>query len=158
MTGYDSSSMPDQATTIRIVQVKPIKTAAVELQTESGRLAETILRTLDEVYAYVRQASARKTGKNIVVYLDDAMTIQVGVELFEAIEPFGRVKLLATPGGRAATAAHFGEYSCLGETHNEIQRWCKAQGLDLAGPSWEIYGHWEDDPAKRRTDVFYLLA
>jgi hypothetical protein len=23
--------------------------------------------------------------------------------------------------------------------------------------SWELYGHWEDDPAKLRTDVFYLL-
>jgi hypothetical protein len=31
----------------------------------------------------------------------------------------------------------------------------------LAGPNWEIYGHWLDewnnDPAKIRTDVFYLL-
>jgi hypothetical protein len=32
----------------------------------------------------------------------------------------------------------------------------------LAGPNWEVYGHWTDewnsDPAKIRTDVFYLLV
>jgi len=27
----------------------------------------------------------------------------------------------------------------------------------FAGPNWEIYGHWTDDPAQLRTDVFYLL-
>jgi hypothetical protein len=32
----------------------------------------------------------------------------------------------------------------------------------LAGPNWEIYGHWKDewnnDPSKICTEVFYLLA
>jgi hypothetical protein len=28
----------------------------------------------------------------------------------------------------------------------------------MTGVDWEIYGHWDDDPAKLRTDVFYLLA
>jgi hypothetical protein len=32
----------------------------------------------------------------------------------------------------------------------------------LAGPNWEVYGHWQDewnsDPSKIRTDVFYLLV
>jgi hypothetical protein len=23
--------------------------------------------------------------------------------------------------------------------------------------NWEIYGHWDDDPSKVRTDVFYFL-
>ena len=34
-------------------------------------------------------------------------------------------------------------------------------GRALAGPNWEIYGHWQEDwnedPAKIRTEVFYLL-
>ena len=36
-----------------------------------------------------------------------------------------------------------------------------AHGHTLAGPNWEIYGHWVDewnrDPTKIRTEVFYLL-
>ena len=30
--------------------------------------------------------------------------------------------------------------------------------LLLAGPCWEVYGDWHDDPAKRRTDMYHLLA
>ena len=26
-----------------------------------------------------------------------------------------------------------------------------------AGVNWEVYGDWDDDPAKRRTDVYFLL-
>jgi effector-binding domain-containing protein len=40
--------------------------------------------------------------------------------------------------------------------------WCRDNGYTLAGPSWEIYGHWRDelhsDPSKIRTDVYYLLV
>jgi len=28
----------------------------------------------------------------------------------------------------------------------------------MAGPRWEVYGHWSDNPATRRTDIFYLLT
>ena len=49
----------------------------------------------------------------------------------------------------------------LSEAHNAIRKWCAQHGHTLAGPSWEIYGHWVhawcDDPSKIRTDVFYLL-
>ncbi len=27
----------------------------------------------------------------------------------------------------------------------------------LAGPSWEVYGHWHEDPAQLKTDIYYLL-
>lgn len=39
--------------------------------------------------------------------------------------------------------------------------WCAEQGYPLAGPSWEIYGHredeWNREPEKIRTEVFYLV-
>ena len=31
-------------------------------------------------------------------------------------------------------------------------------GPRLAGVSWEVYGDWDDDPAKRRTDIYHLCA
>jgi hypothetical protein len=31
-------------------------------------------------------------------------------------------------------------------------------GRAQAGVNWEVYGDWDDDPAKRRTDVHALLA
>jgi hypothetical protein len=53
--------------------------------------------------------------------------------------------------------AHLGPYNRLGEAHAAIRKWCADHGHALTGVSWEIYGHWTDDPAQLRTDVFYLL-
>ena len=61
-----------------------------------------------------------------------------------------------------ATTTHYGPYGQLRGAHEAIHRWCGNNGYTLAGPSWEVYGHWEDawnsDPSKIRTDVFYLLV
>jgi hypothetical protein len=29
--------------------------------------------------------------------------------------------------------------------------------FSIAGQRWEVYGHWSDNAATRRTDIFYLL-
>jgi effector-binding domain-containing protein len=64
----------------------------------------------------------------------------------------------ATPAGTVATLAYFGPYDKMKPAHEEIHRYVAANGLKIAGPSWEVYGHWSDDPAQLRTDIFYLLA
>jgi len=38
-----------------------------------------------------------------------------------------------------------------------VRDWCAANGESPAGANWEVYGDWADDPAQRRTEVFYLL-
>ncbi|HWK18991.1 MAG TPA: hypothetical protein VNR66_16210 [Solirubrobacteraceae bacterium] len=35
---------------------------------------------------------------------------------------------------------------------------CAELELPLAGPRWEIYGHWREDPDELETEVQYLLA
>jgi hypothetical protein len=35
--------------------------------------------------------------------------------------------------------------------------WCRTHGRRVAGPSWEIYGHWTEDESRLRTDVYHLL-
>lgn len=56
----------------------------------------------------------------------------------------------------AAATTHWGDYR-LGEAHDAVVTWCRTTGHTLAGISWEVYGHWHDDPTKIRTDIFYLL-
>ena len=55
----------------------------------------------------------------------------------------------------------FGHYQHLGKTHAAIRNWCALNHHALAGPNWEIYGHWVEEwnqnPAKIRTDIYYLL-
>ncbi|HEX8943744.1 MAG TPA: hypothetical protein VF785_11460, partial [Gemmatimonadaceae bacterium] len=56
-----------------------------------------------------------------------------------------------------ATTTHWGDFSALGDAHAALVGWCRARGLSLAGPRWEVYGHWRER-AIPRTDVYYLLA
>ena len=37
------------------------------------------------------------------------------------------------------------------------EQWCSENGRRPAGVNWEVYGDWDDDPAKRRTDIYFLL-
>ena len=72
-----------------------------------------------------------------------------------------RVVRSATPAGMAAFATHMGPYQTLGRTNEAIVSWCRANGHEPAGPSWEIYGHWlpewNNNPSQIRTDVYYLV-
>ncbi len=93
----------------------------------------------------------------MAVCFDGAINPEVGVELAGSFESDGSVIASTTPGGWVATTAHLGPYARLGEAHKAILPRCAQQGRKLAGPSWEIYGHWTDDPEQLRTDVFYLV-
>ena len=64
----------------------------------------------------------------------------------------------ATPAGTVATTVHMGPYDQMKPAHEAIHQWARENGRKLAGPSWEVYGHWSDDPAQLRTDIFYLLS
>jgi effector-binding domain-containing protein len=52
---------------------------------------------------------------------------------------------------------HIGPYDRLGQTHDAIHAFAAANDRTFAGKSWEIYGDWNDDPAKLETTVMYLL-
>jgi len=56
--------------------------------------------------------------------------------------------------GDAASLVHVGAYPGLGAAPREIA----AMGREQAGPFWEIYGDWSEDPAKLETTIGYLLA
>jgi effector-binding domain-containing protein len=61
------------------------------------------------------------------------------------------------PGGKVATAVHRGDYTRLGDTHAAVREYLDAEGLEPAGPTWEIYGHWHEDPSELETEIYHLL-
>jgi effector-binding domain-containing protein len=61
------------------------------------------------------------------------------------------------PAGEAATATHHGDYAGLGVTHDAVRDHVATHGRELAGPRWEICGHWRADPSELETEVFWLL-
>ena len=111
--------------------------------------------------AWCRVKQIQGAGRHIALYLDGQINLEVGVELQAPFAGHGEVIGSALPSGPVATIVHFGPYNQLHAAHQAIRDWCTNHGHALAGPNWEIYGHWVDewsnDPAKIRTDIFYLL-
>jgi len=134
--------------------------AVVRRRAALSEVPAVIPEACGEVWKFLRATALPHAGLNVVVYRhahDQVFDLECGVEVLQAFEDTGAVVRSSTPAGLTATAAHFGPYSELLNTHAAIRTWCQAHGKVLAGVSWEVYGHWTDEPARLRTDVFYLL-
>lgn len=142
---------------VEIVEVAPVLFAAVQAQTLRTDLFKTIRACLDKVYTFLKENRIRNDGINIVVYLDSALTIQAGVQVPERFEGNDTVMCLVTPAGSAVHTAHIGPYSEMDVAYSAIRHWGQETGIKTRGPSWEIYGHWTDDPRALRTDIYFLL-
>jgi effector-binding domain-containing protein len=69
----------------------------------------------------------------------------------------GEIQPVSTPAGEVATTAHFGDYAQMAPAYDALEQWWTGSGRRPAGVSWEVYGDWDDDPAKVRTDIYFLL-
>lgn len=140
--------------------VLPRSLAGVRARVPMGRVPEYVRTCLDQVYAAASAGAIAVDGQNIFLYhpradgdLDVAFCVGTSVPFTQV----GAVEFLQTPGGTAVTTTHRGDYSGLRAAHDALQSWCRANRRALAGPSWEVYGHWNNDPALLRTDIYYLL-
>ena len=141
-----------------IAAARPV--AGVRAQVPRGRVAQEFGRHLDQVYAAARAGVMVLDGQNIFIYRDatgDQLTVDFCVGATTRFAAVGSVLPLETPRGVTAMTTHQGDYGGLGRAHAAILAWCRAHDRALAGPSWEVYGHWHADPAQLHTDVYYLL-
>jgi effector-binding domain-containing protein len=121
----------------------------------AARGQKAMLALLGRAWNYVKQTGIKTDGQNVAIY--SGGMIDAGARVYEKFEGNGEINCVASPSGLAATTIHMGLYELLGDAHKAIREWCAANGHAIEGTNWEVYGHHEDDPAKRRTDVFYLL-
>lgn len=136
--------------------------ATVHRQATRPQLGAVIQAACGVVWNALRTLQTTGVGRHVAVYWDDVLNVDVGVEVAAPFAGEGEVVGGALPQGVTAAATHFGPYDQLGGAHQAIQAWCAANDRRLAGPSWELYGHWQEewnrDPSLIRTDVYYLLA
>jgi effector-binding domain-containing protein len=146
---------------VRVEQRDSQPLAVVRRRASSNELAKVVPHACGLVWNVVRAQKVPGAGRHVALYWDGQINLEVGVELETPFAGHGEVVGSATPAGTVATATHLGPYNRLHEAHHAICQWCADHGHALAGPNWEIYGHWMDewntDPAKISTDVFYLL-
>ena len=154
--------MPESAGhTVTVRRLAPVPLAVVRRQARPRELSRGVQECCGLVWNALR-AQGLRGGRHIALYRDDAITVDVGVEFDGTFANTGDVVAAATPAGIVASTIHLGPYGGLGAAHDAIHQWCKVNGHSLAGPRWEVYGHWQpewnDHPSRIRTDVFYLLA
>ena len=146
---------------VHFQQVESIPLAVIRRQASQSELSRVVPECCGLVWNAVR-AQQVKAGRQVAIYWDGKIRLEVGVELLGPFVEQEEVVRSATPAGAAAAATHFGPYGSLSATHNAILQWCTANDHTLAGPSWEIYGHWlpewNTDPSQIRTDIYYQLA
>ena len=145
---------------VRIEQLPSAPLAVVRRQARQSDLPRLVPECCGLVWNAVRAQQAR-AGRHVAIYWDGSIRLEVGVELLGPFTEQDGVGLSATPAGTVASATHLGPYSGLGAAHQAVRQWCQAHDRELAGPSWEIYGHWlpewNSDPSQIRTDVYWLL-
>jgi len=140
--------------------VPPRAIAAVRVRVAGSRVSSVFRDALDQVYAAARHGAVQLDGQNVFVYrsvadVPDEIDVDFGVGTTAPFARDGSVVYTVVPGGHVATATHWGDYGALGAAHDAIIAWCRSHDLRLAGPRWEVYGHWQQD-ATPRTDVYYL--
>lgn len=154
MRRYDRGGMESE---VRLEQVASRTLAAVHGSTTRADLGPTIIRLLDQVWPVVR-AQALGTDHNIVMYHGGLQHIEAGVEIVRGnLVETDVVKRSQTPAGTVVTVTHFGDYADLAAAYTALEQYCAANDCARAPTSWEVYGDWSENPAERRTDVYWLL-
>jgi effector-binding domain-containing protein len=146
---------------VQIQHLRSVPIAVVRRQASAADLSRVVPECCGLVWEAVRLQKT-KAGRNVAVYWDGDIRLEAGVELLGPFVEQGEVVCSAIPAGTVATAAHFGPYRGLGAAHEAVRQWCIANNHKLAGPNWEIYGHWQEEwnanPSRIHTDVYYQLA
>jgi effector-binding domain-containing protein len=143
-----------------ILDVSATILASVTRRVPRAELSRWAPELLGLVWTFLKTAPLQKAGHNVCVYrkpTGDSIEIEAGVQVSSTFEAQGDIACSRTPAGRAAHVVHIGPYRELGKAHDALIAFCEAQGCP-AGVHWEVYGDWEEDPSKLRTDVYRTMG
>jgi effector-binding domain-containing protein len=146
---------------VQLATLPSIPLAVVRRQVSRATLGSAVREGCGVVWAFARERNL-PAGRNVAVYWDGSIRLEVGVELAGPFEEQNGVVRSATPAGLTAFVTLIGPYEQLGLAHTAVRDWCTSNGHRLAGPNWEIYEHWQTEwntsPSRIRTDVLYQIA
>lgn len=146
---------------VELHELPPTPIAVLRREVPASALPRVVPECCGLAWKTLR-AQGALAGRNVAVYWDGAIRLEAGVEALGPFTEQDGVVRSATPGGRVAVATHLGPYGSLGQAHAAVRAWATTNGQRLAGPNWEIYGHWQDawnaNPSLIRTDVCYEVA
>ena len=142
---------------VSLVEAESRPTAVVAATTTWPEFPAVWGQLLGEVWACLRAGGIDRGCRNIMLYLDNVPTVEVGVLLDRPCPLTGRVVASTLPAGTAAMTVHRGPFENVGAAHDAVLGWCAGQGRRPVGVRWEIYGPHHDDPAQQWTEIYWLL-
>ena len=148
---------------LSVEEVPATTLAVVRERVPIAEISQQFGPLLDQVWAVINDGKLEKHGHNVFVYRPvsgdgSQVDVEFGVQVADRFADLGKVVCSQTPAGRVAHAVAYGPWEKLQTAHGALIAWCNEKGLERTSVNWEVYGDWEEDPAKRRTDVFHLLA
>jgi effector-binding domain-containing protein len=141
---------------VRIEHTTECPTAVVKANTSLREFPTLWRPLLDEVWAFLAARPGLRTGgHNVMLYRNGLpgieLAVEIGVQVTKSFEAAGHVVPSTLPATEAATTVHAGPPAEIGATHDAVRAWCAAEGRELTGVSWEIYG--DPDPKTGHFDV-----
>ncbi|MDQ4028126.1 MAG: GyrI-like domain-containing protein [Actinomycetota bacterium] len=142
----------------------PVQPAvSIRTTTTADGLREFFDDALPAVWGHLDGAGIAPAGPPFALfheYEPEKVDLETGFPVSERIEAGGRVQPTELPGGRAVVTWHVGPYDGLADAHNAVRAYIEDEGLEPAGPSWEVY--WTDpgeepDPSKWRTEIIWPI-
>jgi uncharacterized protein YndB with AHSA1/START domain/effector-binding domain-containing protein len=144
-----------------IVEVEPQHTAAVKFAAAFADLPKAERSARAMIADTLPRLGVEPVGDSFTLcrmLKEGKMHYEPGVIVSRAFAPSGDVVSSQLPGGRVVSHTLIGPFDQLPQAWPALFAWCKAQGLELEGAFWQVYGPTTVDPAKQETTLYALLA
>ena len=118
---------------------------------------EDLIGLLNVVWEKIKSRGVPNTGINHFVY-DKNDVIFAGIIVTDPNVSLDGLESREIVLQRYASYTYVGPYSALPDVNAQVKAEIHARSLVTAWPMIEIYGHWNEDPAKLETELIYPLA
>lgn len=146
---------------IEIVQIPAVVLALTEAFVSRAEISSKIIGLFDTVYSWKSAGGVQQAGNNYALYdqfQGPGMRMRVGFPVDRRFADTEKVICTEFEGGLAVHARHHGTYDQLFEIHRNLNDWCASHDYVRRGLSWEVYGDWHEDEAKRVTEVYVGIS
>ena len=144
-----------------IATVERELTAVAKARVPFDRLPEAERSLRAKIDAVLPSLGVGPLGRAFTLWrppADGLFDMEPGVIVSRVFAPVGEVVPSILPAGRTAHLLLRGPYDGIPGAWQTLFDWSARKGLKLAGINWQIYGEWNDDPAKLETSLYALSA
>jgi AraC family transcriptional regulator len=151
-------------TTIEVSEIEPQDTLSVTVHATPSTVGASFQQAMGVLSQYVQSlgvaAGAPGPFARYHTWGDD-VEMEVGAVVQDDAPGNETVKRGTLPGGKVARTIHQGPYSGLQQAYSALESWMKDNGVQPAGPPWEVYltdPQETPDPADYRTEVIWPIS